>query len=222
MSPSHTEMAKRGYLANPENIPPLIYPFQYNPTELTDSKTVSWGKKREVSPTGPFAAVEGAIQNTGRLFSKANFLKFTSEGDRTLRFKLTIDGRERRPGEPQRRRNQQGNILADLAILRSFVYPSVASISDLVNLAAGHPPDPFYPQPPTALLVMGDLFMEGYITSLEINETLFNQELNPVRADVTISMTEKVDSLAFVKESIKRFGRTQFNTAYEDIGNVSF
>ena len=222
MSPSQTVIGKRGYLANLENLPPLIYPFQYNPTELTDSKQVSLGKKDRVSPSPGLAALEGAIEAVSSLFTKAEFQRFSSESDRTLSFSLTIDGREHRPGEPQRRRNEEGDILGDLAILRSFVYPALGSLSDLLSLALTNLPEPFYPHPPTALLVMGDLVVEGFITSLQIKETLFNANLNPVRAEVDVSMTEKVDSLTFIADSIKRFGRTQFHTAYEDFGKVFF
>lgn len=222
MTTSQTVIGKRGYLANLENLPPLIYPFQYNPTQLTDSKQVSLGKNDKVSPSPALAAVEEDVQTVSSLFSKAEFKRFSSEGDRTLSFQLTLDGRERRPGEPKRRRNADGDILGDLAILRSFIYPSLGSLSDLLSLALTSAPEPYYPQPPTALLVMGDLVMEGFITSLQITETLFNPELNPLRADVNISMTEKVDSLSFIADSVKRLGRAAYNSAYEDIGEIFF
>lgn len=220
MSPSQTITAKRGYLANLDNIPPLVYPFQFNPTELTDSKDITWGKGIPISLLSPLAAVSGATQFTARLFSKAVFRRFESEGDRILKFKLTLDGREQRPGEPKQRRNAQGDILADLAILRSFVYPALASISDLVTLVSSGSPDPYSPQPPTVLLVMGDLLVEGFITNLEITETLFNADLNPMRADVSISMIEKIDSLAFAADSIKRFSQSAANTASQDISRI--
>lgn len=221
MFPSQATLSKRGYLANINNLPPLIYPFQYNPTELSDSKQINWDVGTRTAPVGGLAAVEGAVQSVSSLFSKADIHRFGSEGDRTLSFQLTIDGRDRRPGEPKRRRNEQGDILGDLAILRSFVHPSVGGLSDLLSLALGNPPDPFSPEPPTALLILGNLVVEGFINSLQIRETLFNAELNPIRAEVDISMIEKVDSLTFISDSIQRFALTAYNTAYEDIGNVA-
>ena len=244
MSLSHTVQAKRGYLANPLTIPPLIYPFQYNPTQLSDSKSVTWGKKslvyqkqeieaRGIEGIGAFTSnISGGVGPTfeagvavlGRTFSAADLHKFYAEGDRTLSFQIAIDGREKRPGEPDRRRNEAGDILADLAILRSFVYPQVADWLDILGAVFGDECDRWvklwFNEPPTALLVLGDLTVEGFVSDLRINETLFNDNLDPVRADVDITLIEKIDSLSFAIDSVKRISRTFYHTAYEDIGNV--
>ncbi len=45
MAHSQLEQPKRGYIANIWTIPPLIYPFEYNPTQITDSKKLDWGPK---------------------------------------------------------------------------------------------------------------------------------------------------------------------------------
>ena len=111
--------------------------------------------------------------------------------------------------------------MADLAIIRSFTYPALADLLDLLGAAFGSSnANPFFQEPPTALLIMGDLSMEGFITELKIVETMFNSELNPVRADIEITMIERIDSLSFIVDSVKRIGRTFYHTAYEDIGDV--
>lgn len=244
MTSSHTVQSQRGYLANILTIPPLIYPFQYNPNRLSDSKQVTWGKSDVITPAltsgaglgaasaslgaagASFSAfgstAEGLVAQLGRTFSKADFHKFDAEGDRTLSFELVIDGREQRPGEPARRRNDDGDILADLAILRSFVYPQLGELMDVLGAALGGDLScvSWFNEPPTALLIMGDLSVEGFVSNLQITETLFNQDLNPVRAEVQVTLIEKVDSLSFVLDSVKRLGRTFYHTAYEDIGNV--
>lgn len=252
MTHSHTQISKRGYLANILTIPPLIYPFQYNPTKLTDSKQLKWGKRTPTQARadvlaqgvgglvgGTVAAAGGvlsaglsgsfseagsayntAVEVLGRNFSAAALHHFEEEGDRTVSFKFTIDGREHRPGEPERRRNEGGDILADLAILRSFVYPAIGDLLDVFSLVGGN--EPLFQEPPTALLILGSSSMEGFVTSLKITETLFNAELDPVRAEVEVAMIEKIDSLTFIIDSAKRIGRTFYHTAYEDIGNVLF
>jgi hypothetical protein len=35
-----------------------------------------------------------------------------------------------------------------------------------------------------------------------------------------VTMIEKIDSLSFIIDSVKRLGRTFYHTAYEDIGDV--
>ena len=239
MSLSQLVQPKRGYLANILTIPPLIYPFQYNPSELTDAKSNKLGENKEVAPktTGAASLLGGAAAalsldfsavkvGLGRTFSNAQLHRVESEGDRTLTFKFTIDGRERRPGEPARRRNDAGDILGDLAILHSFVYPQVASLIDVIKSAFKRDADAFakawFNEPPTALLVLGSTTVEGFLTDLKISETQFNADLDPTRADVEVTLVEKIDSLSFIVDSIKRIGRTLYYTAYEDIGKVLF
>ena len=249
MSVSLLDHPKRGYLANILSIPPLIYPFQYNPTQISDSKSLKYRVKTpqvEVAAgvtAGAAALTLGAgvvtggvafsalgstfkqvLENLGRTFSRADLHELESEGDRTLNFKFVIDGREKRPGEPERRRNEDGDILADLAILRSFVYPKLGDLLDLLGAAFGSDRSQWinmwFKGPPTALLVLGSTSIEGFVTELKINETLFNSELAPLRAEVDVTMIEKIDSLSFIIDSFKRIGLTFYHTAYEDIGEV--
>jgi hypothetical protein len=237
MSVPQLVQPKRGYLANYLTIPPLIYPFQYNPTQVSDSKQLKWGKKdpmpaKEVSQA--FAALRarsfGAIgkgfkatkEGLGRTFSHADLHRLESEGDRTLNFKFIIDGRERRPGEPERRRDESGHILGDLAILRSFVYPQFIDVLALLGSLGGGSrfAEAWFNEPPSAILVLGETSVEGFVTDLKITETLFNADLDPVRAEVEVTLIEKIDSISFVIDSVKRLGRTFYHTAYEDIGDV--
>jgi hypothetical protein len=237
MSLSQLVQPKRGYLANILTIPPLIYPFQYNPTQVSDTKSNKLGENKEVAPkkSGAASLLGGAAAaltldfsaakvGLGRAFSNAQLHRVESEGDRTLNFKFTIDGREQRPGEPARRRNDGGDILGDLAILRSFVYPQVASLLDLLSSAFKRDQAAFtkawFNEPPTALLVLGGTTVEGFVTDLKITETQFNADLDPTRAEVDVTLVEKIDSLSFIVDSVKRVGRALYNTAYEDIGDV--
>ena len=145
-------------------------------------------------------------------FSRAPHHTLGTEGDRVISFRCVIDGRERQPTEPVWRRNEGGDILGDLAILRSFQYPQVnlnafGAFKQFTGLDKNAEYYSAFQQPPTALLVLGDRTVEGFITHLEITETLFNAELAPIRAEVSIKLTEKVDSVTFVLESIKRLTR---------------
>jgi hypothetical protein len=230
---------KRGYLANISILPPLIYPFQYNPQRLSDSKSVSWGRRTPISENGGlegrlnsavpgqvtngFQALDVAASGFGRIFSAADLKQFESEGDRTLSIQFDIDGREARPGESERRR-QDGTVLSDLAILRSFVYPQIVELSEFFEAATSSGCDRWsqvwFNEPPTALLIMGELTVECYVSSLQINETLFNADLNPVKAEVQMSLIEKTDSYSFVLDTLKRIGRAAYSSAYENIGDI--
>jgi hypothetical protein len=256
MALANLETPKRGYLAQILMIPPLIYPFQYNPAQLTDTKRNDW-KRRPANPTisdkskktkGKWLkdTLSTATEVLGREFSRAELKQFASEGDRTLSFKFTVDGRELRSGEPKRRRNDEGDIIGDLSVLRSFVYPQLAGDFDILAALGGPPtppvaapgapapkPDPEQPpaatfsnlwfnHPPSVALVMGSMTMEGFITELKITETLFNSKLNPTRAEIDVTMIEKIDSLSFILDSVKRVGKSFYYSAYEDFGKVIF
>ena len=167
MSLTNLVQPKRGYLANILTIPPLIYPFQYNPASLSDHKTFEWGTRTPIPPQETIGAITslasgsaGAIggvftglkEALGIAFSNAELHQLTKEGDRTLRFQFTVDGREQRPGEPARRRNEKGDILADLAIIRSFTYPALADLLEFMGAAFGGTQNAnlFFKEPPTA------------------------------------------------------------------------
>ena len=157
----------------------------------------------------------------GRLFSAADLHQFQSEGDRTISFRLVIDGREQRPGEPSSRR-ENGTILGDLAMLRSFVYPALLEATDLLDAVLGSGCDRwsriFFNEPPTALLILGDRVTEAFVSNLNITENMFNANLDPVRAEVSITLIEKIDSLSFILDSAKRMYLT---AAQSDYGGVS-
>jgi hypothetical protein len=263
MAHSDLTQPKRGYLANILVVPPIIYPFQYNPTQLVDEKKVEWKKKEPLygtrgleglatgvradlaafagpggSATVPKRLVSGygktlgtATEVLGRTFSGAELKQLDKENPRTLSFKFTIDGRETRPGEPDRRRNDEGDILADLAIIRSFVYPQFASDLEILGaLGSSTPTIPgnapvtlanlWFNHPPTMTLVMGDLSCEGFVEDLKITQTQFNDKLNPVHADVEITLQEKIDTLSFAIDSIKRLGRMAYYSSYTDVPHV--
>jgi len=234
MAPGQLAQPKRGYLAQILTVPPLIYPFQYNPTQISDSKRLEWDKRSSMAPQRGVSGlggltsggISGVLDTAGRTFSAADLKSFKAEGDRTINFKFLIDGRERRPGEPARRRTDSGDILGDLAVLRSFVYPEMLDLLDLVSAPFSSDSDRWtkmwFKEPPSAVLVFGGTSIDGYVTELKITETQFNASLDPVRAEIEITMIERINSLSFVIDSVKRVGRTFYNTAYEDIGNVLF
>lgn len=258
MAHSQLEQPKRGYLANIWTFPPLIYPFQYNPTQIVESKKLEWGTKHTAPERGIEGLVAGAkadiakfgegklagigktLQTStevmGRTFSAAELKRFEKEGPRTVTFKFTIDGHELRAGEPERRRNAEGDILADLAVIRSFVYPQIGNWIDAAGALGtalgastatpGETPTTFmnmwFNEPPTVTLVLGGSSIEGYVEELRITETEFNPELNPTRAEVELTISEKINSVSFVIDSVKRIVRMAIHSDYDDIGNVVF
>lgn len=234
MSLTTQSQAKRGYLAQILTIPPLIYPFQYNPTQISDSRKLTWAergmtpRKTGGSTLGNLVGdIKPLVETMGKKFSGSTLKSFKADADRTINFKFLIDGRELRPGEPSRRRPDDGNILGDLAIVRSFAYPQMLDVLSLAGAVFGGGGSEdwgkvFFNEPPPVVLVFGGTSIDGYITELKITETQFNADLDPIRAEIEITMIERVDSLSFVVDTVKRVGRTFYDTAYEDVGKVLF
>jgi hypothetical protein len=151
--------------------------------------------------------------------------------------RFIIDGRELRAGEPARRRHDSGHILGDLAVIRSFAYPMLANWLDIAGAFGSGSPETaaqtafrgtserttwsnlWFNEPPTMTLVMGGRSFEGFVTDLGITETLFNDQLEPTRAEGEITLIEKVNSISFVIDSIKRLAQTAYYTDYEDVLN---
>ena len=228
MSLSQMVRSQRGYLVN--TYTNIRYPFQYNPTDLNDAKSVTWGKREGVSPKtasgiGQIAAssatslYKSPVERLARRFSKADFHKFDSEGDRSLVIKFKIDGRETLPDEPDWRRNEDGDLLSDIAFLRSLVYPKAGqSMQDILAITSGQGGNSYseewFNQPPLVILSLGDLTMEAYVTNVGINATLFNAKLNPMVADVTVNLTERVDSFTFVWDAVNRLKRGSHRASF--------
>ena len=258
---AHSDLAHpaRGFLVNVTTIPPLIYPFQYNPTQVTDAKKITWGSKYDAQhPAGArgFPGLAAGVQADltafqtgfmpglgktlgtatevlGRVFSAAEIKRFEKEEPRTVTFKFVVDGREQRGGEPARRRNPAGDIVGDLAVIRSFSYPQLANWLDFAGALGGSGQaqglqaaptwsNLWFNEPPTMTLVLGDMSVEGFVTDLKITETRFNSVLDPTRAEVEVTLIEKINSISFILDALKRIGRTFYYTDYEDAVNAVF
>jgi hypothetical protein len=258
MAHGRQNQPKRGFIVSVLTVPPLIYPFQYNPTQLAESKRIEWGSKYDADHPAGARCAEGlaagiradlaafrtgvipglgktlgtATEVLGRFFSAAEIKRFEKEQPATVSFKFEIDGRELRPGEPERRRNAAGDIVGDLAIIRSFAYPQVAGWLDMASALGGASAQGLQPaatwsnlwfnEPPTMTLVLGDRSFEGFVSDLRITETRFNAELDPTHAEVEITLIEKINSISFILGALKRIGRTAYFTDYEDIGEAVF
>ncbi len=219
---------QRGYLLN--TYTNVRYTFQYNPEKFTDSKSATWDKREGVSPRSPSGSPgqtassstlspgKSSAEQMARRFSKADFQKFNAEGERSLTLEFTIDGREPIPGEDWRR-NPEGDLLSDIAFLRSLVYPKAGkSLKDILQRTSGQVASSYseewFNEPPTVILSLGNLTMEAYVTKVDIEETLFNAQLSPMLAKVTMNLKERVDSYSVVMDAINRLRRSSHRATF--------
>lgn len=180
----------RGFLANIEVIPPLIFTFQFNPESIKDNKAVRYADRSQ------------------ELCGNAPGKVYTGGGDRTLSFSFHLHGLEEGTNAINPTPVDNG-ISTELAKLRSFLYPMSdpwASLSSL--LGGGDSEGVRLTPPPTCYFGFGTRVLECVVTDMKITETQFNSLLAPVRAEVSVT-------LAVVEE--KGNGFYEFDTQHRNV-----
>ncbi len=157
--------AMRGFLANVTQLPPLILLFQFNPDSLSDNKTANYADR----------ATELCGNAPGKVY--------TGGGHRTISFDIKLHGMEKGTNRliPIGLDNGISN---ELAILRSFMYPS----SDAWAAFGGDEDGVRLAPPPTCIFGFGLRVLECVVTDVTVTETQFNSYLAPVRADVKVTL----------------------------------
>lgn len=184
------QAAARGFLVSTGVSPEIAVHFQYNPTSLSDKRAINYAS----------IGAPGVLLPTRQ---------YVSGGDRTITFSVHVDGLFHGPaegsdaaGEPPATgadmiaRGDGGSILPELNKYRAFLYPrhdrwseAGASFSTLYDAQR-----PFAP-PPLARFGFGfgpggERVIDCIVTDVSIDETLFNADLAPVRADVSVTLVE--------------------------------
>lgn len=165
--------AMRGFLANVEQLPPLILLFQFNPESVSDNKVANFAdRETELCGNAP-----------GKVY--------TGGGHRTISFDLKLHGYEQGTNRLVPIGLDNG-VAAELAILRSFLYPK----TDAWAAFGGDDDGARLTPPPTCIFGFGTKVLECVVTQVEITETQFNTFLAPVRADarVTLVVIEEDDN----------------------------
>jgi hypothetical protein len=156
----------RGFLANIEQIPPLVFTFQFNPESVRDNKAVKYAD----------------LDN--ELCGNAPGKVYTGGGDRTISFKFQLHGLERGTNLLNPTAFDNG-VSTELAKLRSFLYPREDAWAVFGSGGEGRR----LSAPPTCFFGFGSKVLECVVTNIDIEETQFNSLLAPVRAEVSVTLT---------------------------------
>ena len=176
------QLLVRGFLASINVIPPLVVKFQFNPESISDNKSVNFVDKQ----TGVTGNAPGKYYKGG--------------GDRTISFDLKLHGLEKKAdsnlSDPQSRisvHTSTPGITVELAQLRSFLYPKEDAWSSLGQIFGINKDGRSLCSPPECIFGFGDKVLECVVTEMTVNETQFNNNLVPVRADVSITLVVRED-----------------------------
>jgi hypothetical protein len=199
---------ERGLLANIFNVPPLIFRFQYNPELLQERKQYKyqqangygrWRFDQTSAASGFLGTIGGLwedVKEWGPLLTATKPLEALEGEPRQYTLEFKLDALE--PGPMDTDDHFGGSIEPDLAVLRSFVYPSWDIIDVgkwVVNGFAGEGwTPPCWNRPPTCTLVYGPLSFDCVMEDLDIKITDFKEDLSPARAEVAVRLREQTHS----------------------------
>jgi hypothetical protein len=149
--------------------------FQYNPAEIQDTKATEWVTK---SYTG---------------FSSQDYM-WVKGGERILSFKLFFDATASSVPMSYNLADVVGDlktiyprgIMPMVEKLTKFLYPAQEDTSQPIYSSYGIIPTVRFEPPPLAILVFGDLYLEGIVADVGVSYTLFNKELQPIRGECQI------------------------------------
>lgn len=155
-----SHISLRGFLANPYTKPPLLLQFQWNPSRLSEQKTV---KYNDIEMGGLMAPVS----------------VYSSGGNLTYRFELLFDTTPDSRDLNYFSVESLGlGVHAQVQTLMSWVYPETKDIFNLSNVGSG--------EPPACYFGLGIRVLRGKIRVVDVQYELFEHKLIPQRARATV------------------------------------
>ena len=168
-----SQAPERGYLISVGLTPVISVQFQFNPTELTDKRSVTYT----------------ALNAPGLLMPVR---QYSQGGDRTISFKVRIDGMTDGPGTIEQ--SDDGGIGPELNKYRAFLYPQTSKWHDAgASFASLYADAQQFVSPPPCLFGMGERVIDCIVTDVSITETAFTPSLTPLRADVSVTIVELIE-----------------------------
>jgi hypothetical protein len=206
------------------SLPPLVVVFQFNPLQLIRNRTLSFAVPNP--PTGTSTAPLRTLrQFHGRYSSLLDLQKEqqVSVDEQTIDFELRLDATDRL--DDRNRIAEQFGLAPQIATLELMVYPKEESLFGALTGVIIRRPGGFSfmrgANPPMVLFVFGrKRVLPVNITSMNITETEFSADLNPVRATVAVSLTV-IEGKSVPYRYSKAMTETMSALNLADIGQVA-
>lgn len=156
--------AIRGFLANLSSKPPLVFRFQWNPTEIKESRAV---KYTDIEIGGYQAPIQ----------------VFSSGGATTLSFQLILDATSNSNNSDIFRVNVAAiGIESAINTLKSFTYPQTDKLLKFRQ-------EDVFGEPPVCYFGYGPKVLRGRVRNVTVNYKLYNSLLVPIQATVDVDYT---------------------------------
>jgi Contractile injection system tube protein len=202
-----------GYLAQVDNVPPLVFRFQFNPEMLQEKRSIKYRKddafaKWDFSQaaaasgvftldfwTGLYKDAKGLGPNLNG--AKAQTLDEYEARELEIEFKLDASVPGPMDGDmgDSSATHYDGSIEPDLAILRGFVNPAWEPL-DLLTAFSKRQWTPCPGPPPEVKFIYAGLSIDAVMTELNIKHTAFQDDGKPLRADVQVKLVEQSYSVS--------------------------
>lgn len=181
------------------SVPPLTVVFQFNPVQLTRNRALSYAFPGVPGPAPaggtPAAVPQRTLRQVRGEYSDLLALQrqqLVNVQDQTIAFDLRLDATDKLDDRDSV--TERFGVGPQISTLELMVYPKDESI---LGRAAGGllgEPDGFSfsrsPNPPLILFIFGrKRVLPVNITAMNITETEFSADLNPVRATVSVNLT---------------------------------
>lgn len=168
----------RGFLVSVGLDPEILVQFQYNPEKVEDKRSISYA----------------SLNAPGMLMPVR---QYSAGGDRTLSFKVLVDGLFEGPADDEIdiARDDRGGIAPELLKYRAFMYPQTENWQDAETSVDGFvslydDPASVFAAPPVCAFGFGERVIDCVVTEVSITEQLFNASLDPVRAEISVTLVE--------------------------------
>lgn len=179
------------------SLPPLFVVFQFNPVQLSRNRALTFAAAGTSSATGKHAPaipprtmrqVHGGFSNLLDLQKQ----QLVSVQEQTIGFDIRLDATDRL--DDRDTITEQFGIAPQLSTLELMVYPKEESLlGAAVGALLGKPKGFSFTRgknPPMILFIFGrKRVLPVNINSMNITETEFSTDLNPVRATVAVNLT---------------------------------
>ncbi len=217
------------------SLPPLVVVFQFNPVQLTRSRTLSYSsvneaaadtKDKDCKDTKGSSSMRKALaQREEEDLLEIQKKQQVTVQEESINFEIMLDASDKlNDGDVI---TQEFGIAPQLATLEAMVVPKGdsllgAALGSLLGESEGHSLTRGE-NPPIILFIWGrQRVLPVNITSLNITETEFNTLLAPVQAKVSLSMTViEGKNIPYVYSKIMKEAMSVLNLAnITDIANV--
>ena len=172
------------------SIPPLFVVFQFNPVQLTRNRTLTYRLGEEAQRAGPRKAHQNPIYKD---LTKLRDDQIVTIQEETIGFEIRLDATDKlNEGDAI---TEQFGISPQLSTLELMVHPKEESLLGAVlSSLLGSSSNAFSftksPNPPMILFIWGrKKVLPVNINSMNITETEFSTDLNPIRATVAVNLT---------------------------------